>query len=70
MGVRILKARVKRLAQFPELEACTFVYDDGEEASEDAVLDLLRRRSTVERVDAMPPVRIDAESRSRGATVH
>lgn len=70
MGVRILKARMKRLDQFPELETCTFVWDDGDVASEDAVLDLLRRGATVEDVERNVPARRRPESRSWAATVH
>lgn len=70
MGVRILKARMKRLERFPELETCTFVWDDGDEASEDAVRDLLRWGATVEDAEAMPRGGRRRNGRSRATTVH
>ncbi len=48
MGVRILRARVKRLEQIADLGTITFVWDESDEVSEDAVLDLLRDGATVE----------------------
>jgi hypothetical protein len=48
MGVRILKARLRVLEQFQELESCTFVWDEGDEASEGAILDLIRGGAMIE----------------------
>lgn len=48
MSVKILKARVKLPERYPDVESFTFVWDERDEASEDAVLDLIRLGATVE----------------------
>lgn len=61
MSVKILKARLKLPERYPDLETFTFVWDERDEASEDAVLDLIRLGATVE------DFRIAAVTRSRPA---
>ena len=48
MTVKILKARVNLPELYPDLESFTFVWDEHDEASEDAVLDLIRLGAIVE----------------------
>lgn len=55
MSVRILKARMSHLGKIPGLDRCTFVWDETDELSGDAIFDLIRNGEVIEDDDTIVP---------------